>query len=684
MRMTRPCPVDPRPDAAPPITRRHPLALTLTLVAVLAGAACDERRRPAELARSEAGDAGRAEPSEHTRAANRAVLSALPFEDQRDFENARRGFIGSREDPVIRRADGQEVWNLDDYAFIEGSSPDSVNPSLWRQARLNNIHGLFQVMDGIYQVRGYDLANMTLIEGERGWIVIDAMTTTETAAAALALVEQHLGKRPITGLIYTHSHIDHFGGARGVLPDADAARGVPVLAPRDFVVEAVSENVLAGTAMARRATYMFGFLIERGPRGHVDSGLGKASTPGSFGLVAPTELIGETGTERTIDGVRMVFQYTPGAEAPAEMMIHLPDKRALCGAENVSHVLHNVYTLRGAKVRDALRWSNYIDESIALFRDVDVLFASHHWPTWGNAEIVGYLERQRDAYKYIHDQTLRLANRGHTPDEIGDMIRLPEALERDFAIRGYYGTVNHNSRAVYQHYFGFFDGNPVNLHPLPPEEAAPRYVEFMGGAQTILEKRREAYAAGEYRFVAEVLGHLVFAEPENGAARALLADCFDQLGYQAESGPWRDFYLTGAQELRFGFGGVPIDPVGALDVASSMPTSLFFDALAVRLDGPAAEGESMVLNFEFTDIGESHVVVVENAVLHHYQEPARDGADATLRLSRAAWNSLATRSAKIQDLVLAGEIGLDGNPLTLARFFGLLDQPEPTFEIVRP
>jgi alkyl sulfatase BDS1-like metallo-beta-lactamase superfamily hydrolase len=636
------------------------------------------------LASSAADDSKHVEPTPATASANAAVLARLPFEDQTDFEDARRGLLAQREDPVIRDAEGKEVWNLARFDFQTGDAPDSVHPSLWRQARLNRIHGLFEVTDRIYQVRGYDLANMTLIAGETGWIVIDPLTTKETAQAAFALASEHLGSRPVKAVIYTHSHIDHFGGAGGVLSDADVAAGVPVIAPEGFVVEAISENVLAGTAMSRRASYMFGFLLHRGARGHVDSGLGKASTPGTFTLVKPTEIVRETGHERTVDGVRMVFQNTPGAEAPAEMMIYLPEWKALCGAENVSHVLHNLYTLRGAKVRDALRWSGYIDEAIALFGEAEVLFASHHWPTWGNQRIVDYLKKQRDAYKYLHDQTLRLANHGLTPIEIAEQLELPPSLARNFATRGYYGTVSHNSKAVYQHYFGWFDGNPANLHPLPPAEASVRYVEFMGGADAVVEKARASYARADYRWVAMVLNHVVFAEPSHRAARDLLADTYDQLGYQSESGPWRDFYLTGANELRHGVGTLPFETTSQPEVVRAMPSGLFFDALAVRLNGPKAAESDVVLNFVFTDIGETHVVEIENGVLHHRQREARTDADATLKISRAAWNEIASGATTLPQQLLAGEVDVDGSRLALIGFFGLLDEFEPAFEIVAP
>lgn len=663
-----------------------PRARTILLIALLLLASgCGGDEPPIrKLVPSQDDGSGHTAPTEFTRRANAAVLEQLPFDDQTDFENARRGLIGTRQDLVIRTEAGDEVWNLEKFAFETGPAPDSVNPSLWRQAQLNSIHGLFEVRDGIYQVRGYDLANMTLIEGDTGWIIIDVMTTKETARSAMELVAEHLGKRPVTGVIYTHSHIDHFGGVRGVLSDDDVARGVPIIAPEGFVVEAISENVLAGTAMTRRASYMFGFLLDRGPREHVDSGLGKASTPGTFGLVPPTRIVSATPTEITLDGVRMIFQFTPGAEAPAEMMIYLPDLKALSGAENVSHVLHNVLTLRGAKVRDALLWSRYIQQTIDLFGDTEVIFASHHWPTWGNAKVIAYLELQRDVYKYMHDQTLRLANQGLTPVEIAEQIELPEALAGTFAVRGYYGTVNHNVKAIYQHYFGWFDGNPANLHRLPPVEAAVRYVEAMGGAAAVVAKAQSVYDKGEYRWAAELLNHAVFAEPTDDAARALLADTYDQLGYQAESGPWRDFYLTGARELREGPQTLNLIGGGTLDIASAMPTGLFFDALAVRLDGQKAADRDSVINFVFTDIGETHVIELKHGVLHHREGEPREDADSTIKLARSTWNRIVTKDMTLQDAILNGEIDIDGSRLGLIGFFGMLDDVQPTFNIVTP
>ncbi len=658
----------------------------LTIIGVvlaLVGCSRDESIR-VQLSPGEDDGSGHSAPSEFTLRANSALLDELPFDDVEDFELARRGFIGALEDPVIRTQGGELVWDPSQFDFVKGDSPGSVNPSLWRQAKLNAIHGLFKVSERIYQVRGYDLANMSLIEGDTGWIVIDPLTTQETSEAAMRLVAEHLGERPVSALIYTHSHIDHFGGARGVVSEADLARGIPVIAPEGFVMEAVSENVLAGTAMSRRASYMFGFMLSRGPRGHVDSGLGKATAIGTFGLIRPNETVSGEGRNMTIDGVEVYFQNTPEAEAPAEMMPWFPELGALCGAENVSHVLHNLYTLRGAKVRDALRWSNYLDAAIAGAGELEVLFASHHWPTWGNAAIIDYLKTQRDVYKFIHDQTLRLANHGYTMSEIAEEIRLPESLARRFANRGYYGTVNHNAKAVYQFYFGWYDGNPANLHPLPPVEAGTRYVDAIGGAAQVLDKARKAIDVGDYRWSAMLLNHLVFAEPQNVEGRALLARAYDQLGYQAESGPWRDFYLSGAKELREGAIELAVARTGPIDVVSSMPTGLFFDALATRLNSEKAEGVVSAINFVFVDIGETHVVDIENAVLHHHRAEARSDADATIRLTRELWNRVVTKQTSLQRELLRGDVEVDGNPIKLVQFFGMLDDPTPTFNIVTP
>ena len=468
-----------------------------------------------------------------TRKAHAAMAATLPPPSDQDFIDAKRGFVATVSDANILNEAGHAVWDMGKYSFIkEGApAPDTVNPGLWRQAQLNAIHGLFEVTPGIYQVRGFDISNITFIEGKTGYIVIDPLISAEPAAAALELMRKERGNKPVTAVIYTHSHVDHYGGVRGVLSDEDIAGGLEIIAPEGFLEAAVSENVLAGNVMGRRATYMYGAMLPPGPRGHVDSGLGKTVSIGKVSLVPPTRSIVETGERLTVDGVDIIFQVTPDTEAPAEMNFFFPDHKALCMAENCSCHLHNIYTPRGAQVRDAKAWSYYINEALDLYAsDSDVLFASHHWPRWGSDRAVDFLGKQRDLYKYVHDQTLRLANHGLTPIEIAEEIELPPELAAEWYTRGYYGTLNHNTKAVYQRYLGWFDGNPANLHRHPPVETGKRYVELAGGADALLKKAQAVYAAGDYRWVAEVVNHLVFADPSNAAARELQADALEQMG----------------------------------------------------------------------------------------------------------------------------------------------------------
>ncbi|HWE13953.1 MAG TPA: alkyl sulfatase dimerization domain-containing protein, partial [Solirubrobacteraceae bacterium] len=497
------------------------------------------------------------DPTSKIAAANSEVRLRLPFSDTEDFDDARRGRIGSLSDAVIRATDGRVVWDAGGYGFLDAGCPATVHPSLWRQGQLVSMHGLFEVAEGIYQVRGLDLSNMTIVEGENGVLVIDPLISTETAAAALALYREHRGERPVTGLLYTHSHVDHFGGARGVVSQGDVAAGrVPVLAPAGFLEHAVSENVYAGGAMVRRATYMYGALLPKGPTGQVGAGLGQTTSTGTVSLIPPTVEVAHTGQEETVDGIRMVFQLTPGTEAPAEMNFLFPERRALCMAENVTHNLHNVLTLRGAVVRDPHVWSRYLDQAIELFADeADVLFAQHHWPRWGQDRIVELLAKQRDLYGYIHDQTVRLINKGWVAGEIAEELELPPGLDREWHCRGYYGSLSHNVKAVYQRYLGWFDGNPAHLWTHPPQAAGERYVALAGGADALLSHARAAFERGDYRWVAEVVNHLVFANPDNTEARELQARALEQLAYGAENGTWRNFFLMGAQELREGIGG---------------------------------------------------------------------------------------------------------------------------------
>ncbi len=621
--------------------------------------------------------------TEAVAARHRELLAALPFSDVQDFEDARRGFIAALE-PGVVHADGRVVWDGDAYGFLTGDAPDTVNPSLWRQSALNAIQGLFEVTPGIYQVRGLDLSNVTFIEGDRGVLVLDPLISAETAAAALGLYRRHRGDRPVTGVIYTHSHADHFGGARGVVAQEDVDAGlVPVLAPAGFTEHAISENVYAGTAMARRAGYMYGAALDRGPWGQVGAGLGQTTSTGTFGLIPPTLDVTSTGQEETVDGVRMVFQMAPGSEAPAEMHVHFPERRALCMAENATHVLHNILTIRGAQVRDAHAWAGYLTEAIDLFgTDLELVFASHHWPTWGRERSVEFLALQRDLYAYLHDQSVRMLNKGLTGAEIAEAMVLPPALEKSWHARGYYGSVSHNVKAVYQRYMGWYDGNPAHLWPHPPEAAARRYVAFMGGADAVVAKARESFDAGDLRWVAEILNHVVFAQPDHDAARELLADTYEQLGYGAENGTWRCAYLSGAHELRHGGFGTPVTPVSP-DVLAQLTPEQLFDALAVRIDGPACWDEDITLDVDLTDVGSRYRLTLRNGVLSYTSAAQTTDADAVLHLPATALPAVATGAADPAGMAAAG-ITVDGDPATLGRLLAALDAPDPDFAIVTP
>jgi alkyl sulfatase BDS1-like metallo-beta-lactamase superfamily hydrolase len=636
-------------------------------------------------AQGQAPDAARG-ATEATRAANAAVLHELPFANREDFEFASRGLIEGVSDLIVKDADGRAVWSLPPYAFLKGDAPATVNPSLWRDATLNMNAGLFKVTDRIYQIRGFDISNMTLIEGETGVIVIDTLLTAETAKAGLELYFKHRPKKPIVAVIYTHSHADHFGGVRGVVNEADVKAGkVKIIAPEGFMDHAISENVMAGNAMSRRASYMYGNLIPKAPRGQVDAGIGKTTSSGTLTLIPPTDLVSKTGQEMTVDGVRIVFQITPDTEAPSEMNFHFPQFRALCLAENANASMHNLYTLRGAPVRDARAWSFYLNESIRLFSDAtDVVFTSHFYPRFGHDRIVEFLTKQADAYKYLHDQTLRLVNHGHTMLEVAQTVKLPDSLAMEWFNRGYYGTVNHNAKAVYQRYLGWFDANPAHLNPLPPEEAAKKYVEFMGGADAVLAKAQTAFDKGEYRWVAEVVNHVVFAEPENAKARGLAADALEQLGYQAESAIWRNFYLTGAAELRHGVRKGPAPSSNTPDLVRGLSLDEFFAYLGVRLNGPKADGRNLALNFRFTDTGQQYALVLRNSVLNATAGMQTKGADATVTLTRALLDDVTLRRTTFDEKIKSGEVKVEGNPQKLGELFALLDTFDFWFNIVTP
>ncbi|MFE5338751.1 alkyl/aryl-sulfatase [Isoptericola sp. NPDC056578] len=617
-------------------------------------------------------------------AQQRALLDSLPFSDRQDFEDATRGLVARRTPNAITAADGRVVWDNDTYSFLTGDAPDTVNPSLWRQSQLVAEQGLFEVAEGIYQVRGFDLSNVTFIEGETGVIVLDPLIATETAAAALALYREHRGDRPVTGVIYTHCHVDHFGGVKGVTTqeDVDAGR-VPVVAPAEFTEHAVAENVYAGTAMARRAGYMYGAALARGPQGQVGAGLGQTTSTGSVSLVTPTLDITHTGQEETVDGVRMVFQMAPGTEAPAEFLVYFPDHRALCAAEDATHTLHNLLTLRGAVVRDPHAWANYLTETIDLFgADLDVVFASHHWPTWGRDRAVEYLALQRDLYAYLHDQTLRLLNQGFTGAEIAERLELPPVLENAWHARGYYGSVSHNVKAIYQRYMGWYDGNPAHLWQHPPVEQGKRYVEFMGGADAVVEKARASFDAGDFRWVAEVLTHVVFAQPDHAGAKELLADTFEQLGYGAENGTWRSVYLSGATELRDGSFGTPTQ-TAANDIIAALTPAMLFDAIAIQVDGPRAWDERLTIDVVLTDSGERYRLWLRNGVLTYSAATQAGDADLTLTTTTRALPALALGGVTPDGLADAG-IQVDGDAAVLGRLTAVLDPGDPDFAIVTP
>jgi alkyl sulfatase BDS1-like metallo-beta-lactamase superfamily hydrolase len=619
-----------------------------------------------------------------TVAANTEAGHHLPFHDTRDFEDVRRGFVAGLPELVVRNLSGRVVWDMESYGFLgQEDPPDSVHPSLWRQARLNWGHGLFEVVPGFYQVRGYDISNMTIVETDTGIIVIDPLVSTECATAALELYRGHRGRRPVRALLYTHSHVDHFGGAAGVVDEADVHAGrVPVIAPDGFLEHAVAENVLAGNAMQRRAQYMYGALLHRGPRGQVDAGLGKTNSTGTVSLIPPTVSITYTGQELEIDGIEMLFQITPGSEAPAEMNFLFPQHRVLCAAENTSHNMHNIVTLRGALVRDALAWSKYLNETIELFGSrTDVLFAQHHWPTWGPANVEEFLRLQRDLYRYLHDQTMRQLNRGQTGAEIAETFELPDALRDAWHCRGYYGSVSHNVKAIAQRYLGWFDGNPARLHAHPPVEAAVRYVEFMGGADAVVAKAQQAFEIGDYRWVAQVVDHVVFAEPDHEPARVLQAAALEQLGYQTENATWRNFYLMGAHELRDGVMALP--PLRAAS-PSALSLEQVFDVLGVRIDGPAASSRTLVTNWEFTDTGEQFAVTIEHGAINYARGRLDPDAAVTIALPRATLNRILAGAIALPDALAAGEITLDGDLEALAWFFGLMETSTPDFPIVTP
>lgn len=628
------------------------------------------------------------EATSYTTKANNDLLNFLPFSDQTDYENARKGFIATIDEGVIKLPDGRNSYSMKQFDFIKGKAPAAANPSLWRQSELNSINGLFKVSEGIYQIRGFDLANMTLIKGKTGWIIIDPLTVPATSKAAMKLVDEQLGKSPVKAVIFSHSHIDHFGGVKGIVSEEEVKSGaVKIYAPKGFFENSISENVMAGNAMSRRAYYMYGNLLKKEIKGSYGSGLGPTTGYGIPGIFEATEIISsEDGETKMIDGIKTEFIYTPESEAPAEMMFYFPDLKAMCQAENISHTLHNLYTLRGAQVRNGQKWSKYIDKSITKWGDnVEVSFGSHHWPTWGNENINEFWVKQRDLYRFIHDQTLRLANQGYTPLEIAEMLKLPESLNKEFYSRGYYGTVSHNAKAQYQLYFGWFDGNPSNLNPLPPADAGKKYIEFMGGADQVIKKSMESYNKGEYRWVAEVMKQLVFAEPKNQQARFLLADAYEQLGYQAESGPWRNFYLSGAKELRFGTNPVAIGGTASPDIIKGMSTELYFNYLGMQFKGTENGDLKYNFNINLTDTNEKVAIIVSNGtVMPRVGESIKKDVTSTISVKRSDLDKVSLGEAKFEDLVKNGDLKIEGDQKAFFNFLSKMDVFNFWFNIVEP
>lgn len=648
------------------------LRQTLALAGLSLLAACSERG-----VGGAAGDATAA-----TVAANAEFAKALPLADRQAFDDAARGLV-ARPAGQIKGPDGTVLVDLDAFSFLEGEAPPTVNPSLWRHARLNAQVGLFKVADGIHQLRGFDISNMTLIDGATGWIVVDPLTARESAAAAIAFARQHLGDKPVSALVFTHSHVDHFGGVFGVVDAADAqARKLPVIAPAGFMEEATSENVLVGFAMGRRSMFQFGKNLERSAKGFVDAGLGKNVAYGSFGILPPTQLVTEHTQEIVVDGRRFVFHNVPSSEAPSELTFEVPELKAYCGAEILAQTIHNLLPVRGAKVRDSRLWSGYLDDAVAQTASAEVYFASHNWPIWGSARIQEFIRKQRDAYRYTHDQTVRLMNAGYTAREIAEMVKLPQSLASYFGTRGYYGDLRHNVKAVYQFYLGFYDGNPANLDPLPPEEMGKRWLDLIGGPDAALAAAQKAFDAGDYRWVAELLNHVMFVQPDHEAARTLLARTYEQLAYRAEASTWRNSYLTAVQELRHGIPEKPVDRAAFLDVLAHTPVERFLDAMAASLDGPKADGVALKINLVFSDTGQSFVLWTENAVLHHRAGPPQADANATLTLTKGLFLKMMTGSAGAAEMLTSDDLTVGGSRIDLVRFFGLLARADGNFNVV--
>lgn len=639
---------------------------------------------------------------------NAAMASRLDWKDEQSFKDAEKGYIATW-DPLIVKDEKTEVivWDIEPYLQFEGTPdtppmqpppPDTVNPSLWRQAHLNNYNGLFKVTDGIYQLRAFDMSNMTIIEGQTGLIIIDPLISVQCARSGLKLYRENrpeTANLDVTAVIYTHSHVDHFCGVEGIMPDdPEKKKAVRIYAPDGFLEHAVSENVYAGTAMGRRAQYMYGPLLTKDGKGQVDTGLGKGQSTGDVSLYQPTDVITSTdGVEtvsgvvvqkKTVAGVDVLFHLTPGSEAPAEMDFFFPDFQAFCAAENATHNMHNIQTLRGANVRDALKWSKYLAEAIEfLGGGAEVMFASHHWPIWGRDNIHAFLGRQRDMYRYLNDQTLRMLNKGYTGIEIAEVFEMPEGLAKDWSCRGYYGSTSHNAKAVYDKYLGWFDGDPANLHKLTSEESSPKYVALMGGAAKVLEEATAAGLRGEYRWAAELIRHVVYADEGHQEAKSLEADMLEQMGYQSENATWRNFYLQGAKELREGI--APPGPAkSSPTIIAAMTLDMVFDALAAKIIGPLVRDAKIQMKWNFIDPPDPYLVVIQDGVLNYTNGKPVSRADVTLTLSRDTLNRMMSGEISPGDAINEGLLTIEGDFKALAHFIFLLDVPDPSFPIVTP
>lgn len=625
--------------------------------------------------------------SKFTEQQNYTVLSELPFSDRQDFEFAKKGLIAKPKSKQIKNDQGEVIWDLAQFDFLEKNQFNpSINPSLQRQAQLNMNYGLFKVTDQIYQVRGFDMTNITFIQGKAGWIVFDPLTVPETAKAAYDLVTQHLGKRPIKAVVYSHAHVDHFGGVKGIISQEQVDKGeVQIIAPRDFMEHVVKENVLAGNAMQRRSAYQYGTLLPKNQYGTVDVALGKALPVGLIGLLAPTYIVEKDQETLNIDGVEMVFQNTPNTESPSEMNTWFPQFKTLWMAENTIAGMHNLYTIRGAETRDAATWSKNINQALQTFGvKADVLMASHQWPRWGNKTIVSYMEKQRDMYGYLHDQSLHLANKGITINEIHNQLKMPKALDQEWYNRGYHGSVSHNVRAVVNKYLGYYDANPATLNKLSPDVVGKNYVTLAGGSDALLQKAQQAFDRGEYRWVAELVNHLVFAEPDNMKAKNLQADALEQLGYQAENAGWRNAYLTAAYELRH---GVPKNVKGTRvgpELVQAMGTELVFDYMGVRLNAERAEGKQFKINFVLPDRNEKIALELKNSHLNVIPETQLEDADLTLTINRSDFDLLLLKTVTFQSLMAQGKIQHQGDLAVIPQFFGMLDEFEYWFNISTP